>query len=425
VNILLPTDAFPPNCGGSGWSTYELARGLRDHGHHVVIVQPRPGLMSTGTREYDGFEVHEMAASAPAVPYVRNYFKNERLWQRLEQVLSEQIVSDAIDIVHAQHVLTAVPAIRAARSRGTPVVATVRDYWPVCYWSTLIIDPSHDALCPECSVANMTRCVRSRAGAAWPAALPLIPYMRRNLRTKQTTLADADVVIAVSSAIARDLVARTPALRRTRIAQIPNAVDTEGIRRAVTGGRLLPQRYVLFSGKLETNKGADLLVRVAREAGVNLPLVVVGEGQLQSRIEREARAAGLDIRFTGWLPRDDAMLWLAHASALLFPSRGPESLSRVLLEAAALSVPIAAMDTGGTSDIIRHEHTGLLSKSPDALARDLARLIADRALAERLGNAARSHVERTFARSAVVDRTVKLYTELITDKRKAGGRARH
>ena len=35
MRILIPTDAFPPVCGGSGWSTYELARGLRARGHDV------------------------------------------------------------------------------------------------------------------------------------------------------------------------------------------------------------------------------------------------------------------------------------------------------------------------------------------------------------------------------------------------------
>jgi glycogen(starch) synthase len=423
VRILIPTDAFPPNCGGSGWSTYELARGLRGRGHHVGIVQPRPGQLRSTTREYDGFEVEEVAAPAPAVPYVRNYFKNERLWQRLQDVLSDRIVDDRFDVVHAQHVLTTVPAIRAARSREIPVVATVRDYWPVCYWSTLIIDPSRDALCPECSVANMMQCVQPRAGAAWPAALPLIPYMRRNLRTKRMTLADADAVIAVSSAIARDLVARTPALRRARIEHIPNAVDIDSIRSATSSSRPLPQQYLLFSGKLEVNKGADLLVHIVREAGIKLSLVVVGDGQLRSSIEDEAGAAGLDVHITGWIPRKDALHWLAHASALLFPSRGPESLSRVLLEAAALGVPIAAMDTGGTSDIVLHQQTGLLSRSPGALARDLARLIAEPPLAARLGRDARVHVERTFNLSAVVDRTVTLYTELITGKRGASNGA--
>jgi glycogen synthase len=416
VKILLPTDSFPPNCGGSGWSTYELARGLRARGHEVIVVQPRPGQMRATGREYDGFEVEEVAAPAPPIPYVRNYFKNERLWQQLQDVLSDRIARQTFDIVHAQHVLTTVPAIRAARARATPVVATVRDYWPVCYWSTLIIDPSRDMLCPACTVANMTQCVGPRAGAAWPAALPLIPYMRRNLSTKRSTLADANAVIAVSSAIARDLRERAPELRHTRIEQIPNAVDVDGIRNAASGSRPLEGPYLLFSGKLEINKGADLLVRVARDAAPRLPLVIVGDGQLRPTIEADARAAGLEVRVTGWLRREDALRWVGHAAALVFPSRGPESLSRVLLEAAALGVPIAAMDTGGTSDIMRHEETGLLSKAPDGLARDLARLVAEPALAARLGAAARAHVERTFNPSAVVDRTVALYTDLVTRK---------
>jgi glycogen(starch) synthase len=423
VKILLPTDSFPPNCGGSGWSTYELARGLRARGHEVFVVQPRPGQMRATGREYDGFEVEEVAAPAPPIPYVRNYFKNERLWQQLQDVLSDRIARQSCDIVHAQHVLTTVPAIRAARARATPVVATVRDYWPVCYWSTLIIDPSRDMLCPACTVANMTQCVGPRAGAAWPAALPLIPYMRRNLSTKRSTLADADAVIAVSSAIARDLRARAPELRHTRIEQIPNAVDVDGIRNAASGSRPLEGPYLLFSGKLEINKGADLLVRVARDAAPRLPLVIVGDGQLRSTIEADARAAGLEVRVTGWLRREDALRWVGHAAALVFPSRGPESLSRVLLEAAALGVPIAAMDTGGTSDILRHEESGLLSKTPDGLARDLARLVAEPALAARLGAAARAHVEHTFNPSAVVDRTVALYTDLVTRKQQRASRA--
>jgi len=379
-----------------------------------LIIQPRPGQSDAARREYGGFEIDEIASPVPAIPYVRNYFKNERLWHALEGILAARIDRDAIDIVHAQHVLTTVPAIRAARSRKVPVIATVRDYWPVCYWSTLIIDPAQDALCPACTTGNMTRCVRPRAGAAWPAALPLIPYMRRNLSSKRTTLADADAVIAVSSAIARDLVARAPELRHTRVEQIPNAVDVKAIRRAAETQRPMPWPYVLFSGKLEVNKGADLLVPAVRRAALQVPLVIVGEGQLRGQIEEAGRSTGLDVRVTGWLPREDALRWVAHAAALVFPSRGPESLSRVLLEAAALGVPIAAMDTGGTSDIVRHQDTGLLSKTAEALGTHLAALIGDPALASKMGSAARQHVDRTFDQVAVIDRTERLYTELVS-----------
>ena len=79
----------------------------------------------------------------------------------------------------------------------------------------------------------------------------------------------------------------------------------------------------------------------------------------------------------GWIDQPAAAAWMAHASMLIFTSRGPESLSRVLIEASALGVPIAAMNTGGTTDIIANEETGLLSNTPDELAEDVRRLRAD------------------------------------------------
>ena len=414
LRVLIVTDSFPPNCGGSGWSTFELARGLRARGHAVDVVQPKPGRPGRSERRYDDFVVDEIGATAPGVPYVRNYFKNERLWRQLASVLDARLAARTYDIVHAQHVLTTVPAIRAARARHVPVVATVRDYWPVCYWSDLIIDPASDSLCPECTAGNMSRCVRPRAGAAWPLALPMIPYMRANLTRKRTTLAKADAVIAVSSVIAADLRARAPELSGARLEHIPNPVDLSAIDRdGVSAAAASHEPYLLYCGKLEVNKGADLLVRVVREAGCRLPLVVVGEGRLRQSLEAEAREAGIDLRVLGWLPREEALGWLRHASALVFPSRGPESLSRVLLEAGALGVPIAAMNTGGTADIIRNGETGLLSATANTLASDVARLLNDRALAGTLGAAAREYVHKTFDARQVIGRIETLYRELI------------
>ena len=129
----------------------------------------------------------------------------------------------------------------------------------------------------------------------------------------------------------------------------------------------------------------------------------------------------VDLRVQGWLPRDQVLGWMRHASVLVFPSHGPESLSRVLLEAAALGVPIAAMATGGTRDIVVHEQTGLLSDSADGLTRDVARLFEDRELASRLGDGARRHVERTFDAPAVVARVEQVYTDVIARRRGSRG----
>jgi glycogen synthase len=414
MNVLIATDSFPPVCGGSGWSTYELARELRARGHRILVAQPKPGTQ-VGVRrtEYDGFPVVEFGATAPDVPFVRNYFKNERLHGALATFLTELIERERIDLVHAQHVMTCLPAIAAARRRAIPAVCTIRDYWPVCYWSDLLHTSNGSELCPECSAGMMTRCIRPRAGALWPVALPMIPYMRANLARKRTGLSDANAVIAVSSTIATDLRARAPELARTRIEIIPNPVNVTDLRQRAAAVSPIDGPYALYLGKLATNKGTSHLVRVVEEAKLDWPLVIAGDGPERSLLEAEAARSTRDIRFLGWVDQNKTAELLGHASMLIFTSRGPESLSRVLIEASALGVAIAAMDTGGTRDIISQDETGLLSRSPGDLAADVSRLRTDERLRQRLGSAARRRAEERFDAAAVVARVDGLYRELL------------
>jgi glycosyltransferase involved in cell wall biosynthesis len=415
LRILVTTDAFPPVCGGSGWSTWELVRGLTARGHHVEVVRVGAGSTSSLAEEaYEAHRVTSITVRAPSVPFVRNVVKNEQLWRRLAKYLAASRLADgAFDIVHAQHVMSTVPSIRAGLQTGVPVVATVRDYWPVCYWSDLIYDPEQPQLCGGCSVSMMTRCVRPRAGAAHLAAWPLIPYMRANLATKRQVLGRASAVIAVSSAIARDLAARAPELRGTPLYTIPNPVDMTVLDAARGARRPQAAPYVVYAGKLATNKGVQYLLPAIARAAITWPIVVIGDGPLRGSLETEARDRGIDLRILGWRDRAEVWAWMRHASMLAFPSYGPESLSRVLIEAAALGVPIAAMSTGGTPDIIKPGETGLLSSTPEGLARDLATLAADERLRARLGTAARADVHVRFSAHSVVERIEQVYRSLL------------
>ena len=420
MKILIPTDAFPPVCGGSGWSTYELARGLRARGHQVTLVQPRPG-ETPGVREidYDGFRVRQFGAPAPNIPYVRNYYKSEKLTRSLTTYLATLLRDDPHDIVHAQHVLTTMAGVAAGKDAGVPVVATVRDYWPVCYWSDLLHTSEGLELCPECTAGNMSICIRPRAGSSWPLALPMIPYMQSNLAAKRGGLARADAIVAVSHRIAEDLRRRAPELAATRMDVIPNPVNVGALRAIAMsegqGGRRGKEAdpYALYLGKLAPNKGTTFLIDVIVRADLDWPLVIAGDGPDREALEAAAKASGKRVEFTGWVDKDEATRLLAGAALLIFPSRGPESLSRVLIEASALGVPIAAMDTGGTRDIIEPGVTGLLSTAPGGLAEDVRRLRADDELRHRLGDAARRKVERDFDADAVVARIDALYGELI------------
>jgi glycosyltransferase involved in cell wall biosynthesis len=374
--------------------------------------------------DYDGFTVSGFKAFAPPIPFLRNYVRNERLYGRLGPYLAGLIEKEKIDVIHAQHVLTGPPSVMAARRTGIPSVCTVRDYWPVCYWGDVLLDPGAGLVCPGCSAARMTKCLRPRTGPAWPAALPAIPYMRANLRRKQAGLTGADVIVAVSHHVEDALRSRSPELSRTRIETIPNGVDVRAVRAETDATpRPIPERYAVFVGKLAKNKGATALVEAAAEAGLEMPLVVVGDGPERGSVERAATIAGRDVRILGWRDRREVFQWLRHSELMMFPSVWPEPLSRVLIEASALSVAIAAMNTGGTADIIVDEETGLLSTSVAGLAEDVARLASDASLRARLGGAAEKRAAAQFDTSAVIARMEALYQDLIAAHRKQNASA--
>ena len=414
LRVLIVTDSFPPRCGGSGWSTWELVRGLLERGHQVDVVRARAADLSRiSESRYEGVTVTNVDQRTADVPYVRNVLKNEWLWRRLDAYLTASHLTRGFDIIHAQHVMTTVPAVRAGLRARIPVVATVRDYWPVCYWSDLIYDPSQPKLCPACSIGMMTRCVRPRAGAAYVASWPLIPYMRANLATKRRALSRADAVIAVSTTIARDLATRIPTLSSTAVRTIPNPVDMGALDQAfMQSTPPIGGRYVLYAGKLATNKGVQYLLPAMARARLTWPLVIAGDGPMRASLEAQARQMNIDLRVEGWLDRDRVWAWMQHAAILAFPSYGPESLSRVLIEAAALGAPIAAMNTGGTPDIIRHRQTGLLSDDADGFARDLRTLADDERLRRTLGASARTDVRARFDATAVVARIEDVYHQV-------------
>jgi glycosyltransferase involved in cell wall biosynthesis len=268
----------------------------------------------------------------------------------------------------------------------------------------------------------MTRCLRPRVGALWPVTTPFIPYMRANLALKQRDLAAADAIVAVSRYTAGELRRRSPRLAGSRIEVLPNGVDVSRVRAQVRHSpRPLEPPYALFVGKLARNKGVGALLDVVRRARLTMPLVVIGDGAEREALVGAAAGARIDLRIMRWLDRDEVFRWLGHAALLVFPSNWPEPLSRVLIEASALCVPIAAMNTGGTPDVIVSGETGLLSASAEELADDVRRLAEDAGLRTRLGAAAGKRAETHFDVPIVVDRFEALYRDVYSASRTRRG----
>ncbi len=411
MKLALVTDVFPPNSGGSGWSTFYLARALQERGHQVQVVMPRESKGNAPTfRQYEGLSVTEYHYQAARLPFIRNYTRNERLYPAFGDFLAGFFKEHQIELAHGQHYLTIPPTVMAARQTGIPVVATVRDYWPVCYWTTHL---SGDKVCPGCSELNRLVCLYRNQGPAGIAAAPASLYMGANLKLKQNWLAQADRTLAVSGYIATKLKPFVPA---NRLEVMPNFVDLDRLEQITAQPPTTPDTekpYLLFVGKFEENKGARLLLEVLRQVRPTLPTLAVGDGSLRGEMEQAVRE-GLNLRVLDWAENAEVLRLMKRAEVLLFPSLWPEPLSRVLLEAIGVGALVVAMETGGTPDIIRHNYNGLLAQDTTEMAQHLQAILApgQQAQRERLKAAARETARQHFSREAVVERVEQLYFKL-------------
>jgi glycosyltransferase involved in cell wall biosynthesis len=233
--------------------------------------------------------------------------------------------------------------------------------------------------------------------------------MLGDLALRRSALRRAGAVLGVSDAVSRRLVsAGLP-----RALTVPNIVDAAETRSlaAPPPSFPLPDRFLLYVGKLEPNKGVQFLIPAVARARTGLPLVVLGDGSRARAVATEAEREGVKVIPLGWADREDVLRTLARATLLVFPSLGPESLSRVLLEALALGTPAAAMDTGGTAELVQDETTGLLVEDASGLATAIARLAGDERLRTRLAEGARERA-RVFSPEALVPRYVSVYARL-------------
>jgi colanic acid/amylovoran biosynthesis glycosyltransferase len=155
----------------------------------------------------------------------------------------------------------------------------------------------------------------------------------------------------------------------------------------------LPDRpRAVFVGVLERYKAFDTLAKAWPRGAARVPratLHVVGDGTLRDLVD------GLGVDWDRRLEPEQVAAAMDASWLVCLPSRS-EGLPRVALEAAARGRAIVGGNRAGIPDVVVDGENGLLvdPDDPDELADALARLLADRAEAERLGANARRTAEQ-------------------------------
>ncbi|MBI3467731.1 MAG: glycosyltransferase [Planctomycetes bacterium] len=115
--------------------------------------------------------------------------------------------------------------------------------------------------------------------------------------------------------------------------------------------------------------------------------------------------------FVGWQTQAKLPKLMASCDIVVCPTVAEEALGRTAVEAMAVGRPVVASRIGGLSFTVLEEATGLLCEpgNPTDLARQLARLLDDRALRERLGSQARREFEERYTWDVIVPQYARLF----------------
>jgi glycosyltransferase involved in cell wall biosynthesis len=299
---------------------------------------------------------------------------------RLRRVLAR----DAPDVLHAHGLRAGALAALALALPGTPRTALV-----------VTVHNAPPAGRPAAAVyAGLELIVARGADAVLTVSGDLDDRMRR----RGARLAGRAIVPAPAAAEASP--AEIAALRREFAG--PEFADRE---RAPGDPEI-----VLGVGRLAAQKDFGSLIRAAarwqRRAVVPL-LLIAGEGPLDSELRRQARTAGVAVRFLG--PRRDVPALLAAADVVVVPSAW-EGQPLIVQEALRAGRPLVATRVGGIAELTGDDGARLVPPGdPEALAAAVTRLLDEPEDRGRLAAAARARAALLPTGTAAVDQVLSLY----------------
>ncbi len=353
---------------------------------HLDRKQFEPRVLSLQAGDFNA-ELREKAGVEAAIvlaPQFRDFFGGRNVIKQIDN----NIRDNKIDLVHCNGTGAHLYGSPAARRGGVPSVFHV-----------------HDSL-------NLSF---SRQG--------LLHWFAR--RTPATE------ILAVSRSVARPFPKAHVIHNAVNLAQFdPLIADSPSIRKTVRAefGWSPDAPLVVWCGRLQHWKGAHIFLEAAARVAKDLPaarfLVVGGtmfgiEQHYEQKLKRQATSLNLTdcLQFTGH--RADAKRFLAAADAVAHTSIRPEPFGLVVLEGMALGRAVIASNTGGPSEIIVNEVSGLLVQpnNPNALAASLLRLLHDPSLRTTMGLTARSRVATEFEMTGMMEKIQTLYLTMVTNSR--------
>ena len=387
MKILIASDLHYPTINGVATFSRNLAKGLADLGHEVLVIAPS----QTGkkSKEVDGNHVIVRTASIPFT-----FYQNYRISPSPGREVKKIIDSFDPDVIHVQMVMwLGQAAMKYGNKRGIPIVST-------------------NHAIPENLMDNLKLLA--------PVSRP-INYILKAYGARFHSKADY-VTLPTQSAI--DMLNASD-----RIA-VPMEAVSNGIDLAhFTNQPASPEIYekfklpadkpiVTYIGRLDAEKHLSVLVQAfvrIKEAHPDAQLLIVGDGTDATNLKLLAKELGLNgsVTFTGRV--SDEELVELHRVGTVYCMPSPAELQSIAtLEAMASGQPIVAINAGALKELCQDGRNGFLCEKDDvaAIAEGITKILSDPALRAEFSKESLA-IAQTHDLTTTLARFERIYLDLI------------
>jgi glycosyltransferase involved in cell wall biosynthesis len=306
-----------------------------------------------------------------------NYAWSRRTYDEVSQLI--KLTRPEIAHIHSVHPQISPSVYAACQDMRVPVVHTLHNYRYICPGALLL---RNGQPCEECLGHLPFKALRYRCYRDSLAATGSLFWMITYNRLRGTFANQVNRYIALTEFAASRLAAG--GLPFNRIEVKPNFLPI--VPSAITER----ENYAVYVGRLTEEKGVNTLIK-AWQFVSNLPLKIIGDGALRSKLEMSARESKVDVEFLGTQTKKKVLSIIGSALLQIVPSECYEGFPMVILEAYACATPVIASRIGSIIEVVRDGDTGLHFEAGNAvdLALKVNELKVNPDLAFRLGMSAR------------------------------------
>ena len=395
MKILIAADLHWPTINGVATFSRNLAKGLADRGHEVIVIAPSQRRSGRGSEEIDGNHVIKRTMSVP-FPLYQNFRISVAPQREVKKIIEEF----EPDVVHIQMLLGIGQAtMRYAQRYNIPVVTT-------------------NHAIPE----NLLDNIRMLAPVSKQLSYLITEYGARFHRK-------ADFVTMPTQAAIDMLAAGRKDLPDIPIKPVSNGIDLSRFQATKASAAIykkfaIPKDCLIVSyiGRLDSEKHIHVLIdafnAVLERTTKPIHLLIVGGGTDAERLENHVYELGIHSRvtFTGRVT-DDEIVEL-HKVGDIFAVPSPAELQCIAaLEAMSSGKPIVAVNAGAVYELCQTDRNGFLCEKDDVeqMADALEKLIDDEELRTKFGKESLK-IARTHDLNHTLDQFEEIYEQVIATK---------